>query len=130
MWKESRAYKKAYLSFLTFVPQTESSWRELGLGNGRGGASGSGDMEHSRREETGQFPKPWKGSLPVRGLVSCLCQHGEEVAGQKGMDPCRYRVVIVGMDVIAKVIKDIPRLRLECCPPLGDQVRLGKEQVS
>ena len=87
-------------------------------------------MKHCRREETGQFPKPWKGSLPVRGLVSGLCQHGEEAAGKTVMDPCRYCVLTVGLHVIPKVTNDTPRLRLECCPPLGDQVGLGKEQVS
>lgn len=50
-----------------FCSPDKSSWKELGLENGRGGASGSGDMDHSRREETGQFLKPWSGSLPVRG---------------------------------------------------------------
>lgn len=35
------------------------------------------------------------------------------------MDPCRYRVVTVGLDIISKVTRNVPRLRLECCPHRG-----------
>ena len=86
MWKESRAYEKAYLSFLTFVPQTGSSWRELGLGNGRGGASGSGDMEHSRREET-TVPQALEGESASEGTCVWSLPTWRGSGGTEGNGP-------------------------------------------
>ena len=91
-------------------------------------------MEHSRREETGQFPKPWKGESAGLSMVgtcvwSLLTWRGGG-GTEGGTAACRHPVGVVGLDVTPNVTKGTPRLRQECCPPLGDQVGLDKEQVS
>lgn len=62
---------------------------------GRGDASRDGDKEHSRRQEIGQFSKPWKersAGLVTVGTVSSPYLCSEEVAEWKtGVAACTHR---------------------------------------
>lgn len=72
-------------------------------------------MDHSRRRDW-SVPQALEQEFALRGLVSGLPTWRGSGGTEREMDPCRYRVVTVGLGYIPKVTKDIPRLRLECCP--------------